>query len=86
MSARRTAVRLNRRELIVMGVGVAGSLVIGLPAAASVEGDEDRVATTWPLVAGDEEFIEMAWTPAAGGWSSRARWPSTSRTTVGTCG
>ncbi len=42
MSARRKAVQLNRREFIVMGVGVAGSLVIGIPATASVEGDKER--------------------------------------------
>jgi isoquinoline 1-oxidoreductase beta subunit len=34
---------LNRREFIVMGVGVAGSLVIGLPAAASGEDDKERM-------------------------------------------
>ena len=35
--------RLNRREFLVIGAGVAGSLVIGLPAAASFEGDKERM-------------------------------------------
>ena len=43
MSARREEVRVNRREFIVMGIGVAGSLVVGLPAIASVEGDRERM-------------------------------------------
>jgi len=43
MSARRNAVRLNRREFIVMGVGVAGSLVVGLPVAASAESGKERM-------------------------------------------
>ena len=43
MSARRNAVRLNRREFIVMGVGVAGSLVVGLPVAASAENGKERM-------------------------------------------
>ncbi|MGB5687676.1 MAG: molybdopterin cofactor-binding domain-containing protein, partial [Woeseiaceae bacterium] len=43
MSARRQDVRVNRREFIVMGIGVAGSLVIGLPAVASTEGDRERM-------------------------------------------
>ena len=44
MSARRQAVShaLNRREFLVIGAGVAGSLVIGLPAAAVGEGDRER--------------------------------------------
>lgn len=43
MSARREDIRLNRREFIVMGIGVAGSLVVGLPAIASAEGDRERM-------------------------------------------
>ncbi len=43
MSTRRQEVQLSRREFIIMGVGVAGSLVIGLPAAASIGGDKERM-------------------------------------------
>ena len=45
---------------------VGGPDALWVRATRPVEGDQDRVATSWSLVAGEEEFIEMAWTPAAG--------------------
>lgn len=40
MSARKHAVRLNRREFLIAGTGVAGSLVFGLPRMTAADGDE----------------------------------------------
>jgi isoquinoline 1-oxidoreductase beta subunit len=40
VSARKQAVRLNRREFLIAGTGVAGSLVLGLPRMTAADGDE----------------------------------------------
>ena len=57
MSARRQEVRLNRREFIVMGIGVAGSLVIGIPAAALAEGDRERMIGFFVQIDADGNVI-----------------------------
>ena len=57
MSARREEVRVNRREFIVMGIGVAGSLVIGLPAMASAEGDRERMLGFFVQIDADGNVI-----------------------------
>jgi isoquinoline 1-oxidoreductase beta subunit len=57
VSARRQEVRLNRREFIVMGIGVAGSLVIGIPAAALAEGDRERMIGFFVQIDADGNVI-----------------------------
>ncbi len=57
MSARKQEVRLNRREFIVMGVGVAGSLVIGIPLAASADGDRERMIGFFVQIDADGSVI-----------------------------
>ncbi|MET0149704.1 MAG: glycoside hydrolase family 15 protein [Acidimicrobiales bacterium] len=44
---------------------VGGPDALWVRATRPVEGDEDGVAAAWSLAAGQEEFVEMAWTPAA---------------------
>ncbi len=44
---------------------VGGPDALWVRATRPLDGDQDAVVSAWPLAAGEEELIEMAWTPAA---------------------
>ena len=44
---------------------IGGPDALWVRATRPVEGDENGVAASWSMTDGDEELIEMAWTPAA---------------------
>ena len=43
MSARRQEACLSRRQFLIVGTSVAGSLVLGLPRLTAADGDERRI-------------------------------------------
>ncbi len=57
MSVRRQAIRVNRRDFIVVGIGVAGSLVFGLPGAESSEADRERMIGFFVQIDADGNVI-----------------------------